>query len=82
MNTSILQKCLEELNKENPKIEYIKGMLETFIALAGNPPIITPQNNNSHVTEKIKELVRTESVSDEEAVPDFLRPGRTGNISG
>lgn len=79
MNTSILQKCLEELNKESPKIEYIKGMLETFIALSGVSPIIN-STNNQNVTEKVKELVRTASVSDEESIPDFLKPGPRGNI--
>lgn len=79
MNTSILEKCLQELNKESPKIEYIKGMLETFIALSGASPIIS-SINNQNVTEKIKELVRTESISDEESIPEFLKPGPTKSI--
>lgn len=38
MNTQILQKCLTELQKEEPDISYLKGMIETLIALD------TPQN--------------------------------------
>lgn len=35
MNTKILQKCLDELNKEKPDISYVKGMLETLADLSG-----------------------------------------------
>lgn len=34
MNTSILTKCLEELNKENFRKDYVIGMLETLIELS------------------------------------------------
>lgn len=30
-NTAILKKCLEELSKPEPKIDYIRGMLETLV---------------------------------------------------
>ena len=30
MNTNILKKCLDELNKETPDISYIRGMIETL----------------------------------------------------
>lgn len=36
MNTSILKKCLEELNKENPRKDYVIGMLETLIDVGGS----------------------------------------------
>ena len=43
MNTSILQKCLDELQKENPKLDYIRGMIETIIEMSTPYPIkITP----------------------------------------
>jgi len=37
MNTSILSKCLEELTKENPRLDYVRGMLETFIDIMNGP---------------------------------------------
>ncbi len=77
MNITVLKKCLDELSKDNPRLEYAKGILETFIDL--NTHTVALQND---VTEKVKELVRTESVSDEEDVPPFLRPGPTGAIKG
>lgn len=40
MNTAILKKCLDELNKENPRKDYVIGMLETLIETAG---YATPQ---------------------------------------
>lgn len=30
MNTNILKKCIEELRKDDPKIDYVLGMLETL----------------------------------------------------
>jgi hypothetical protein len=33
MNTTTLQKCVDELKKESPDIRYILGMLETYIEL-------------------------------------------------
>lgn len=33
MNIVILKKCVEELSKDNPDLSYIRGMLETIIAL-------------------------------------------------
>lgn len=33
MNNTILSKILEELNKEAPRIDYVKGMLETLIEM-------------------------------------------------
>lgn len=43
MNPSILQKCLDELSKSEgaPNIDYVRGMLETLIAMA--PKETSPQ---------------------------------------
>lgn len=35
MNTQILKKCLLELESETPRIDYVKGMLETLIEMQG-----------------------------------------------
>lgn len=34
MNNTILKKCLEELEKESPRLDYIRGMIETLIELS------------------------------------------------
>ena len=33
MNINILKKVSEELNKESPKLDYIRGMVETLIEM-------------------------------------------------
>lgn len=33
MNTTILKKCLAELQSATPRLEYIEGMLETLIEM-------------------------------------------------
>ena len=38
MNTKILQKCLDELNKEPFKIDKVIGMLETMIEMSEPVP--------------------------------------------
>ena len=42
MQTNILKKCLEELNKAEPNISYLKGTLETLIEMSGNNPTVSP----------------------------------------
>lgn len=34
MKNKILQKCVEELKKDTPKIDYVLGMLESVIELS------------------------------------------------
>lgn len=33
MNTNILRKCLAELTAENPRLDYLRGMLETLMEM-------------------------------------------------
>lgn len=39
--TEILKKCLEELSKETPKLDYVRGMLETVIELQATPVVVS-----------------------------------------
>lgn len=81
MNTKILQKCVEELKKEIYSKEYVLGMLETVIEMQ---PTYYPPNSGTFVlptlptNDKTYSSTRTESVSDEEEIPPFLRVGPTG----
>ncbi len=34
MNNTILQKCLKELGEATPRLDYVRGMLETLIELS------------------------------------------------
>lgn len=36
MNTNILNKCIEELKKDEPDLSYLRGMLETLMELQGS----------------------------------------------
>lgn len=82
MNKKILQKCLEELSKEEPRIDYIKGMLETsYEMLNEDLPIVPPtvtRTPNSYLQPTF-----TSSKSDEEltlAQQSYLN-GPIGHIS-
>ena len=52
MNTSILKKCLDELSKPTPRLDYVIGMLETLIETqsSGTPFIGSPQLYNPNLT--------------------------------
>ncbi len=38
-NTTILKKCLTELESETPRLDYLRGMLETLIELQEDAPV-------------------------------------------
>ena len=38
-NTGILRKLLEELKKENPSVDYMKGMVETLIEMGDSSAV-------------------------------------------
>lgn len=69
MNTKILQKCVEELSKENFKKDYVLGMLETVIEMSSQNQSIVYETNTSNIKQLSptnNNLARTETVSDEE----------------
>ena len=74
MSPKILQKILEELNKEKPSIDYMKGMVETLMEMSGASPVIKTlyETTNSEVKGTISRIPSDEPA---EEVPAFLRPG-------
>ena len=74
MNTNILQKCVDELKKEDFKKDYVLGLLEAVIEM-------NKINKETPITihETKTPITRTETVADED-IPDFLRPGPVGVI--
>lgn len=41
-NNTILQKCVDELKTEKPDLSYVRGMIETLIAVAEKAPVYVP----------------------------------------
>ncbi len=73
MNTKILQKCVEELKKDTYSKEYVLGMLETFIDLAGGIPADKTMIYET-TTPEIKGMVtRIPADEPKEELPAFLR---------
>lgn len=54
MVSTVLNKILDELNKEAPKLDYIRGMIEVLIASQSHeeksPTFINPDGNRQYVT--------------------------------
>ena len=72
----ILTKILEEINKDTPRLDYIRGLIEASIEeeevkIAGivppHIPNIYPQKDNQNV--------------DEETIPDFVKAGPIGKVA-
>lgn len=46
----VIRKCVEELGKQSPRLDYVRGMLDTLLAMSGTPIIITtPPTKGSSV---------------------------------
>ena len=79
MNTSILQKIVDELKKTEPNLQYVIGVLETLIEL--NPTNeVYKQPEPSMVKRGIATNLTDESTTEE--IPAFLKPGPLGRIIG
>jgi hypothetical protein len=76
MNTNILQKCLDELNKADFRKDYVIGMLETFIEINGSK--ITPTIKYAH---DIKETIAPIIPEEGSELADAYANGRIGRIS-
>ena len=55
MHTAILQKAVDELKKESPRLDYICGLLETLIEISPKPPqLVFPVAQPSTIKSPIK----------------------------
>ena len=79
MNTAILLKCIEEIKKDKPNLEYIRGILETIVEMSGSQ---VPKSNMPTIQST---YVQTTSLSDEEIAEQALvnkyESGPIGNLS-
>lgn len=70
MNTKILQKVLDELNKPEPDLSYIKGMIEAIV-----PEVYTPlpglPSHSSFLIPK-EENVASNGLLDERAILESM----------
>jgi hypothetical protein len=82
MNTNILQKCINELKNESPKLEYVIGVLETLIDMSPDSPVKNAVFVKSTIDGGLTRVTSplTENV-DEEIIPDFVKTGPIGKIT-
>lgn len=73
----ILQKCLDELNKEPFKVDKVIGMLETLLEMNGGNPVY-----NTGIAIPRVEVINSTSMSDEETlIADALKVGPLGSMT-
>lgn len=75
MNPQTLQKCVDELKKESPRLEYVIGILETLIELA--PPMVNVPVRHETPTYVPVTHIR----SDEEQSPGAAGFGPIGSLA-
>lgn len=83
MNTAILQKCVDELKKEQPDIRYILGILETVIDISDG--VIVPRE--TVIAERrtglaIKPLMPDSLLVDNPPIEEPLSPAAAAYIHG
>lgn len=83
MNNTILQKCLDELNKKDIRKDYVIGMLETLISMSGEshptPVISTPVK---HGGSRKKDELQTYELSADEIESEELAQRYTNGPIG
>ena len=81
MNNSIIKKCLDELQKETFRRDYVIGMLETLYDMSGQ--ITTTQSNypGSFAVHTSNTPVTSQTKQNEEIIPEYLTAGPIGNIT-
>lgn len=66
--SNILKKCVNELDAPQPRLDYLKGMLEVLLEMSDKPTIYET------TSPEIREVVtRTPSDEHTEEIPAFLR---------
>lgn len=82
MQTNILKKCIEELCKENPKLDYIRGMLETLVEIAEVPKdasLIADEKGGLRITTAAQEVKNISK--DEGSMLDAMAGAAMKNIA-
>jgi hypothetical protein len=67
MHAGILSKCIDELKTDAPDISYIRGMLETLLAVSGSVtaplPITFQPHDNSRTVPESEPMVPEETAA-------------------
>ena len=81
MNTQILQKCIAELEKDKPNLDYIKGILETFVEMSGSITPMSTVNTMTHIVKPAAVPLKSDSELAEEEFAAKYANGPVGALS-
>lgn len=68
-NIGILKKVAEELAKDSPKLDYVRGMVETLIDIQGNEIVVMTHTGETTIIPK-ENLYKEEKPQDEASILD------------
>jgi hypothetical protein len=68
MNTNILKKCIDELNAETPRLDYLRGMLETLLEMQEG--LVSSVAEHRVVSPRVAGSIPAPAALDEAAVLD------------
>jgi hypothetical protein len=73
MNRKIIQKLIDELDKESPRLDYIRGILETILEGLPSEPI-------TNIDRAINKIVADNKIEDEGTLLEREAQARLKNI--
>lgn len=83
MNTTVLNKCVDELKKPEPNISYVLGMIETLIAMSPVSEMdnIARMQRSVFASEVPQDSFNHEKTDEEEIINPVTQVGRIGKIT-
>lgn len=78
MNTNVLSKCVDELKKDTPNIQYVLGMLETIIEMSGGTRPVDIKS--SVVKVPVASVVKADEEEFNEVLDKYVG-GKTGQLN-
>jgi SOS response regulatory protein OraA/RecX len=81
MNRKTLQKVIDELNKPQPKLDYIRGVLETVIETLPEEKYINDKSfYGKSVADETRPLNQAENKKDETEILEGIAKARIANV--
>lgn len=80
---NVIRKCVDELNKEAPRIDYIRGMLESLLVMNAPAPygVMMDRAYTEAVSPTIRSTEVVELSDEDQSVLKAYEKGPIGKIS-
>lgn len=78
---NVIQKCVEELNKDTPRIDYIRGMLESLLVMNAPPTFpLRPIIGLGDIRTAASTVPKNELSDEEQSAVEHYEKGPIGKL--